>query len=278
MAIPAYAAKIEFVPVTASGSHAIRGDEIVLVGGGQEVTLEIRVSNWNPDLLRIFQVHLDMAGFESGDAGTAFPLGWDRDYHMVPCIDYLDCPDGQVCYDAWARCGGPDHSPELGWFIDLARTDYVFHGVPSINDGSDGVDLLEYRLGDVVIAPGAEPAYAPPPRYGGTLILTVSEDAVGTFTIDFIEEGYATALFGPRYEMIDPLIVRAASVTVTEPGCGNSVCELGENCSNCSADCGRVPHLRELVGEVKAGSPEGSDGERTDTTKPERRARVTEPE
>jgi len=279
MVIPANAAKIEFVPVTASGAHAIRGREIVLVGGGQEVTLEVRISSWTPYLLRGYQVQLDMAGFESGDAGTVFPLGWDRDYDFRGCLDDWDCPGEQVCHTQWNRCAGPGHSPELGWFIDIFRTDYVFHEVPSMNSSVGMlVDLAEYRLADVVTGPGAEPEYSPPPKYAGTLILAVSEDAAGTFMIGFYEEGGATSLIAPRYEQIEPLIIRGAFITVTEPGCGNSICELGENCANCSDDCGRVPHLRELVGEVKSASPEGNDGERTDMTKPERRARVAEPE
>ncbi len=260
LAIPANAAKMELVPVTASGPHVIHGNEIVLVGGGQKVTLEIRVSNWNPDVLRIFQVHIDMKGFVSGDAGTAFPLGWDRDFEVQPCQEDSDCAEGQVCHLMWAMCGGPDHYPQAGWFMDISRPDYVFHGVPSFVEGPEGVDYLEYRLGDLVMTPGLEPAYAPPPKYGGTLILAVSEDARGTFTIDFVKEGLASALFAPGYVSIEPLQLRPVLVTVTEPGCGNRVCELGETCVTCPDDCNRLPRLRPIRLEQKSMAADSDSG------------------
>ena len=263
LAIPANAAKMEFVPVTASGPHSIRGNEIVLVGGGQKVTLEIRISNWNPDVLHIYQVHIDTNGFVSGDVGTAFPLGWDRDFEMQPCQDDSHCPGGQVCHLMWERCAGPDHYPQAGWFMDTSRPDYVFQGIPSFVEGPEGVDYLEYRLGDLVMAPGLDPAYAPPPKYGGTLILAVSEDARGTFTIDFVKEGLASALFAPGYVPIEPLQLRPILVTVTEPGCGNRVCEFSETCLTCPDDCSRVPRVRTIERTLKSASP-GSDSDGVD--------------
>ena len=40
----AHAAEFEWVPVSATGVHAINGNTIVLTGGGQQVTIDLRIS------------------------------------------------------------------------------------------------------------------------------------------------------------------------------------------------------------------------------------------
>ncbi|MGD2110044.1 MAG: hypothetical protein PVI86_11725, partial [Phycisphaerae bacterium] len=223
-AIPVHAASLGLVPISATGTYAIDGHEIILVCGGQHVTMEVRAADWGPHLLRIFQVHLDVYSFVSGEAGTAFPLGWDRDFEMPGCATDDDCPEGQICTETWLRCAGPNHDPEIGWFTDTSRTDYIFYGVPSINNTNNYADYVEYRQGDTVLLPTDSIPYTPPAKYGATLILDVSEDAAGTFTIGFITEELSTALFDDELHYIQPIEILTAQVTIVEPGCGNGVC------------------------------------------------------
>ena len=44
----AHAAEFEWIPVSATGTHTINGNTIALVGGGQQVTLELHMSGWVP--------------------------------------------------------------------------------------------------------------------------------------------------------------------------------------------------------------------------------------
>ena len=64
-------ADIQLIPISASGSNTIVGNEITLDGGGQTVFLEIFISNWDPNLigspqLRAWEVGIDDTGFSSG--------------------------------------------------------------------------------------------------------------------------------------------------------------------------------------------------------------------
>lgn len=232
------AAQISLVPVGASGLHMIDGNEIIIPGGAVTVTLEIRIANWDPHELRIWQVMFDLSGFTSGDAGTAYPLGWDRPMQPSPCSSDANCPpEWPFCFPLWDRCVGPDHDPEIGAFIDESRSDFVFYGLPTIN----AVDLLSYRFGCTSLDPNQYPIYAPPPKYAGTLILNVSSDADGTFVMGFEDNYDETFLRDPFFKFIVPLVLVPARITIQPPTCGNGECELGEDEASCPGDCAGTP-------------------------------------
>ncbi len=48
LAPPTLGADYSVVPISASGAHTIAGNQITLTGGGQTVTLEIRIGSWDP--------------------------------------------------------------------------------------------------------------------------------------------------------------------------------------------------------------------------------------
>lgn len=239
MALSAHAADIVLVPVGATGPHEIVGNEIILSSGGQAVTFEIRVSGWDPYELRLWQIGLDQSMFASGNASPILPLGWDRP--VVPkvgeCLD-TPCPhEWPVCDDLLAICVGPNYHPEDGFFLDASRSDYVFFGLPEL----PAVNYLEYGAGSTVMDPDAYPTYEPPSKYIMTVILVVSEDAGGTFTIQLDSED--TALYDPVFVII-PLTLLDAFITIAESDCGNGACELGEDYESCPADCSREPRVR----------------------------------
>ena len=59
-----FAAGFTWVPQGATGDHNIVGQEIILTGAGQEVTLDLQMSGWDPEqdndpLLAAFQATVD---------------------------------------------------------------------------------------------------------------------------------------------------------------------------------------------------------------------------
>ena len=255
LTISVNAAEMALVPVGASGSHMIIGNEIILIGGGQEVTLEIRVSDWDPSLLRVWQGLINTDGFTSGSAGTAFPLGWNRPF--VRCVTDADCPSDRICHIT-GMCADPDELPEAGLFTDTSRPDYVFSDVLELS----AVDLIGYRAGSTAFNWEESVPYVSPPKYCATLILAVSDDAAGTFTIELQTdaEGHGTFLTDPFLTHIGPLNRTPALITIASSICGNRVCEPDESVATCPIDCRRTPMFRSIQPGGKRASPprEGS--------------------
>ena len=93
-----FGAEIALVPVHASGVHRVSGNEIMLKGGGQRVTLEIRVSGWAPEELQGCFAVLDSSGYSSGLQGTLTP-------EVIDCHGLCSggANDGAIC-NADADC------------------------------------------------------------------------------------------------------------------------------------------------------------------------------
>lgn len=234
------ASELALVPIAATGPHTIAGNEIVLAGGGQTVTFEIHASDWEPELLRGVQVVIDMNGLVSGMAGTALPLGWDRVPGdgmclVTPCASDAECPPGFTCFDGngiGSTCNGPDHDPELGAFIDTTHPGYVFNGLQVLT----AMDHLCYRYLSIVTNAAQSAEFTPPPKYVGSLVLVVSDDAEGTFTIGF-EEDQCLFAYGPE-ESVVPSTFSPGVIRIVHPVCGNGACEPSEGETNCPTDCG----------------------------------------
>ena len=57
------------------------GSRLILTGTGQEVTLNLEMSEWDPEqdnnpLLGAFQATVDSSGYTSGSGTALIPLGW----------------------------------------------------------------------------------------------------------------------------------------------------------------------------------------------------------
>ena len=244
--VVAMASELALVPVASTGPHTIVGNEIVLAGGGQTVTFEIHASDWEPELLRGVQVVMDMNGFVSGMAGTALPLGWDRapgDGHclVTPCVSDAECPSEFTCMEGeliFNTCNGPNHNPEPGAFIDTAHPGYVFNGHQVLT----AMDHTCYRYLNIVMNAAQSAEFTPPPKYVGTLVLVVSNDAEGTFTIGF-EEDQCLFAYGPE-ESVVPSTFSPGVIRIVDPLCDNDIIEPGEECdgglgcTNCLCDPG----------------------------------------
>lgn len=250
-------AEFLLVPIGASGTHTISGNEITLEGGGQQVFLEVRMAGWGPSLLKAWQADIVSSGYSSGLKGVLTPA-------TVSCATTADCEAalgrGSVCGDL----GGPAERCSAG-FIDPTRTDYVFASVSDISVVD--ISTLDYRYAATLLQivdvpdPGVD-------QYGGSLVLDVPVDASGTFTIGFQgdvcddgeDEGKpcdyddvnacpggscsnASSMLGLDFQFIRPLTLTPARITVTcpkDPDCdldGVADCLDLCRCSSTAAVC-----------------------------------------
>ena len=300
----AFGAEIALVPVAATGTHTISGNEIILNSGGQRVTLEILVSGWAPEEFKAYQASLDSSGYSSGLQGTLTPevvachgvcnggvndeIDCNADTECntcelggqdgLGCVDDNDCPDGscegdcdtsliaegdRACRAAFgAVCGGftttpgascvddadcPDISaafvgvcegPKCAFptgrndacepgFILEKRLDYVFLAIANL--AAVNLSVLDYQYGSAASDGGTatDPGSA---RYLGTLILHIPVEALGTFTIDFLEVP-TTLLLGADNELIVPLDLIPARITVLQSCSSQADCDDENLCT-----------------------------------------------
>lgn len=167
---------LHVVPVHSTGDFTIDDREIFVLEGAQRIRFEIRLSGWDPDQdgeprLGLYEVTLDPAGLTSGERGSLRLA-------EVPCLDNDDCLATSICLPT-GRC---DADGSLN--VDEQHPDYVFSGLPTISGGDPAgfrfASLLFDEV-DQVIDPGES-------RYVGTLILELSADALGTFTMPILSE------------------------------------------------------------------------------------------
>jgi len=150
-------ATIGLRPVSATGPYSI-ADYHITVTPGSQIVLEIQISGWAPNPLRTYQASLNSAGYTSGAAGSLAPL-------VVP-------------------------DPAAGCFIDAGHANYIFAGLPGALPATD-TSTPDYRWGNTLLFGNApDPGV---PKYGATLIVDASLDALGAFTLAFLP---GTGAFG----------------------------------------------------------------------------------
>ncbi len=128
----AHATEIAWVPLEADGPHAVNGNEIVLQGGGQLVTLEIRISDWDPDLdgdpeIGTYQAAVDATGYASGAGAplTAFadPTPTAGAFFIIKMCHVFD---GAAFIPTGQRCDLPLTCPAGEFCLD--NPDFIFAG------------------------------------------------------------------------------------------------------------------------------------------------------
>ncbi|UCC32540.1 MAG: hypothetical protein JSU86_09700 [Phycisphaerales bacterium] len=144
---------------------------------GDIIVTEIYASNWSPTGQRLtgFQYTFDTEKFQGVPPakGELIPYRGPR-----PCRNDLECADATAaCVDDF--CNAYDDRAG-GLFIRVERPDYVFFDLGQF----PFVGFDPYRFGAMLFSPHDGPEYGPPPKYCGTLIVTVSNDAEGVFTLD----------------------------------------------------------------------------------------------
>ena len=234
-------AEIALVPVSASGSHDISGNAVVLDGGGQRVFLEVHVSDWDPDgdgtpAIRGFQATLDPSGFTSGLVGVLEPAN-------EPCSADAECT---ASLGVGATCTFPLANPTLCTpaFIDTSRSNYLFDcctHFPVVDLSTTSIRFGAATLIGAAADPGIE-------QYMGTLVVDVPTGALGTFTIAF-KVFPDTNLQDQNLAFIEPLTLIPALITIA---CAvDDECDDNNECTqdSCLGDgtCLNLPNYDEAT-------------------------------
>ncbi len=167
--------------------EAIAVNEIPIPGGpisrvtishGDILTAQIFIRDWSPneEKLRAYQVKLDDSSYASGEQGVIQPV----DFQM-----------------------NTDKDPNA--FIDEADPKWIHRGRPTIpltDSASAGYRWLSVLL---------DPQNGPVSRQDGkkfscgTVKLTPSDNAKGTFSLGFVEDAYVSGLITPDNQQITPI-------------------------------------------------------------------------
>lgn len=216
-------ADINLRPISSNGSHSIIGNEIIMPAGGQRVTLEVKVSNWDPGLqglvlIRTYQSTLTgTTGYSSGLQGVLAPAS-------------QSCTNNAQCVAAFGggSCGNATNPP-VGFcksgFLVTSRADWLFTGISTVT----GVDVstLDYRYGATTQNAGEGTLDDGTVKYAGSLILDVPANALGTFTIGF--ENFGTFLIDPG-DVVIPRTTFPALITIPAGSCctgfPNPTCQI----------------------------------------------------
>lgn len=238
--------EIAWVPVSATGTHTIVGRHITLPSGPQQVTLEIRISGWDPDMdgdpqLGAYQATLDASGYSSGtgdplmalttptQAAGAFiitkrcTVGQMASATGQDCTaNQLSCPAGEFCIDNPQFVLAPNLNPLVA--ISFEDANYKYGGVTQVLNAGKTDGGLSY--------------------YAGTLIVEVPPGAAGTYTIGFNADINFTFLNDAHAVLIAPFGLLPALITI---GCTTSAeCDDGSVCTDdvCLRDntCERTPN------------------------------------
>jgi cysteine-rich repeat protein len=203
---------MELIPVGSSGPHSIQGNEIFILAGGQSVTVETFISDWDPDEADIgvamYQAALDCDSFDSAPSGTLIPD-----------------PDGVL--------------------VDDSRDDYIYadlanrastNSTDTCPDSSPG----HFSAGAASWCPGAEDPGMP--RYGATFVVDVSADAEGTFTLGLDRDPHYTQMHDSEAATIGPITLVPALITVVDSLApespkpeGEIPCVDDDECANAAA-------------------------------------------
>lgn len=248
-----FGAEMELRPISASGVHAINGNQIVLTGADQRVFVEIYASDWAPSMVKIMQATIDSTGYSSGIGAPLTP-------DTFPCSANADCvPEfgsGAVCAkacNAGDRAGEPctldsecTNAPSgscvptycAAGFQDEDRADWIYAGFSPYIPGV-ATSTLNYRYGVVGLSTYPEDPGAP--AYCGTLVLRVPAGAAGTYTVGFVPAQDATFLVDENDNFIAPLNLTPVEIAVEcligsdcndNNDCTQDVCNQDGTCSN----------------------------------------------
>ncbi len=175
---------------------AITPTNNLAVLGGDLIEAEVILFAWADDFpppmpgqplgVHLFGVTIDSAEYKSPDGGKLTPLGWRAPMNRIPCPP--TCPPAFPTCDpsppVGCRCT-TGHDPSLGGFISLTSPNFLFWGLNPIAD----VNTTTLNYVYFAVAPNSAVPYAGVSKYLATLILEVSPDACGSFTVSFDPDG-----------------------------------------------------------------------------------------
>lgn len=194
----------------------------VQVAPGDRVFIEIYLSGWGPRELYLYQVAIPLSNFQSSETGVLsfveVACGIDNRCRFSTttswpclCIDY--CP-GLPC---------------LQPFIQTSHARYVFKGIQNIPAADTSGDPIRFAAVVFSDSGKVDPGY---PMYAGTLVMDVSEDAAGMFTITPVAD--RSFMADVAYNDVGP--IEFGSLVISVPPV---VCAADADCDDaipCTAD------------------------------------------
>jgi hypothetical protein len=179
----------------------------VEVAPGDELTIEFYLSGWTPDLLRAYQLQIDDSGYTSGTAGS-----------LVPNIGLAAVDTGHGSYVFSGSDPGnppPPDPPEVLALVDTSQAAYRW--ASTLTDPTDSIS-----------DPGGS-------QYVGTLVVDVSGDAEGTFTLGLNPAANASFL---RDDSDPPAAITVSFQPVTIDVTAVAVCTDAASC--CDLDSNNI--------------------------------------
>lgn len=255
--VAARASTISLTPVSASGTHTVAGNQIQITGTPQRVFLEIRISNFAPNNINVWQATIDSSTYSSGASGTLTPA-------------FLACASNAICASTYgtgsncvSKCAGGANNGAIctlpadcpggacnptdcaAGFQDITRPNWIFAGAAAINAVS--LATLDYAYGAVTLGLNAtDPGTF---RYGGTLVLNVPNGAVGTFTVQFVpSSGLTFIMDGAGAE--HSLTLNSAQIVVkctANSQCNDSNACTTDTCNTGTGMCVNQPNYNPLT-------------------------------
>ncbi len=229
MAWPALGADFFFDPISASGSHTIAGNLITLDGGGQTVTLELRMDAWDPvpDVGVCGDLSLCSIGAQDCAVGAC-----------VGSNGLLNTYQARIDGSGYGGVLSPVPMPG-NQLIDVNHPDFVFSGltaIPAVDTSSDNwaYGALLLFSSDSIPYPGVD-------KYGGTLVIDVPLGAAGEFTIGFFDDLNQTFMEDSTPVAIVPInstpaVIRVLCALDAEcddgDACTDDTCELDGTCTH----------------------------------------------
>jgi len=248
-------------PRTSSGPHVIVDNEIVMPAGGEIVWLDIWYYNWgvgNP--VKTWVAKIDSSGYTSGLAGELVP--WNP-----PCTSDADCQAAHG-HELSGQCNKPWYPP--GGCIPGFQDFSLDPACPDMRQGCLKLDLPavsistpDYLYGSTQIF-GFYAVDNGVPHYAGTVVLEVSPDAKGTFTVDlFAANTWMKDYYNNYIPMIGhvPALIRVATGQCCDASSYPPTCISDEVTAEECAALGGVFNLYKTCADPCLFTPTTPDGE-----------------
>jgi len=209
------------------------------VVANDKIEVEMFLSAWandwpvdaTPNNVRTFQVQLNRAGYVSSDNGTAKPLGWCGPANKITCTEPATCPpEYSICLtNPSSGCTCSPHNPDLGGFITASRADYLLFELDQTGPiiVTTNIDFLYTSIGNDSSVSVQDTGAS---RYLGTLIVKVSANACGTFTLGFVQDSSVTFIADPANNAslpgLTPLVLTVSNCSRQLLSCGPTHCNI----------------------------------------------------
>ena len=158
---------------------------------GDTLTLRIYLRNWSPagEPLNAYQMQLEVLDFASGMSGTIKPVNYET-ARETNTMNLDNC------------------------FVDQLDPEWIFSGhqtITLVDTRSAGYRWMSVLVdtADAILCDQNDAKY-----YTGTVMMSVSDDARGTFTIGFMEEQTSSLLLDEHGVMITPLEFEVLTIVV----------------------------------------------------------------